>query len=240
MALEVEAASLDDQSLDLRGKYQSLVGKVEAVKRRMLDGKEPVVPPVLQMTVALLASLYERLGEKQKAYDELTFAMRLEKSKSETAALFAYRGSLFFPEERGVSDLEEAIRLDIRDTWPYLRLAKHYLDCRQFQRSLDVSNAGIARIGNARAKSELLELSAIVLAGLGMQHEVLERFKQAIETDPTNERAKYNLSVYQVAVERSVKYPEKHREFEWQRIPDEYFEQIERKERQKLMVHVYN
>jgi hypothetical protein len=98
-------------------------------------------------------------------------------------------------------------------------------------------------VRDERVKSELLEFSAISMAGLGYsREEVRLRFREAIEACSGNERARYNLQLFEARmdeIERQGRVAERC-QFNWRRIPEEYFETVERKERETVKVYQFN
>ena len=105
-AIEVESASIDENSPSAKEQYLKLVPLLKSSIHRMLHGEPHLIPPVLSMCAAMLADTYEKLDQMSDAEEALTFAMAID---GNSPNLYAARGRLRYPKEEGIKDLLVAI-----------------------------------------------------------------------------------------------------------------------------------
>ena len=240
IAVDAQRASITERGGEAVEKYRRLLPVLKVARAKLIAG-EPCPPQMYQMNLALSAELFSLVGEKERAFDEITEAIKLESGTQAVADLFAFRGKLTYPNPQGVDDLIKAINLNVSTSWPYLWVAKFLLEQHDFEHCLQVCEIGVRRVRDEEAKSKLLDLSAISMAGLRYaKDEVRQRFILAIETFPPNEEARENLQRYLAGmkqVEAQQKQAEAQHEtlsqppFSW-RIRDDYFESVEQRETQ--------
>jgi len=200
-AVEAKQAVIDEASPDALAQFASLVPVAQDVLDRMRDG-ETTLPLIVSMTTALLAHLAERSGDKEQAYKAMTTLIEAENNNP---ILYALRGNIFFPAERGVTDYLTAVRTGVKVAWPYLRLADYYLKQENHAESAKVCGQGLQLNGlpSKSTGSELFNMLAISKAGLGSpQWEIEELFQIAIKLDPNNERPARNLRTYHEALKK--------------------------------------
>jgi tetratricopeptide (TPR) repeat protein len=150
------------------------------------------------IAVLLLGFCQELLGNTQAAVNALTRGLQVD---PENPSLLGTRGILLYgASPQAVSDLELAMRNGAIEIWPFYFLAHHYLltgrfdDCRrQCERLLDMN-------GSPAVRSEVSEWMAIAQAELGFPAEMVRAsFEKAIRFDPSNERARHNLTAFAAA-----------------------------------------
>jgi tetratricopeptide (TPR) repeat protein len=239
-AIEAKSAVIDENSSDAKERFERLLPILQRAVDRMVAGEE-TLPPVKSMTFALLADICEKAGQKDKAYDAMSELIKLE---PDNPVLYALRGKLYFPEEKGILDYLMAINKGLRDAWPYIKLARHYLKNKKFDYALRVCEMALMHSMEPKIRRQLLDFLAIAMAGIGRHpREVQECFRIAIAANDKNERAKHNLAAYQEAVklaygdilsEELIEQPESQQPVvdrdDWDEPPEEYFTTIENKE----------
>jgi hypothetical protein len=117
--------------------------------------------------------------------------------------LLVTRGILLYGENpRAVHDFESAIQAGSAVICPYFFLAHLSLLGGQLERCRTLAERALEREGSDAIQSELAEWLAIAQSGLGYPAELVrESFDRAIRSDPTNERARRNLSAYEAAAQ---------------------------------------
>lgn len=146
--------------------------------------------------VLLLAFCHELIGNSQAAVETLSRGLRRDPYNSE---FLATRGLLLYgTSPSAINDLELAIASGAAGIWPYYCLAHHYLvngrleECRTLcERALNIS-------ASAAVLSEIAEWHANAQARLGFPPELVRSsYDKSIRFDPSNQRAKKNLSTFE-------------------------------------------
>jgi tetratricopeptide (TPR) repeat protein len=148
--------------------------------------------------LALLGFGNEFLGKTQVALDFYSQGLRVQPDND---ALLVARGMLLYgASPRAITDLELAIQYGSPLIWPSVFLAHHYLLSGNFEECRKLCERSLSISGSAAVKSEVSEWMAISLAELGFPAEMVQAsFDNAIRFDPSNERAKRNLAVFEAA-----------------------------------------
>jgi len=148
--------------------------------------------------ISLLGAGYEICGETQTAMDYYSKGLQLEPYND---ALLAARGILQYgTSPRALTDLEMAIRADSPLVWPYVLLAHHTLLIERFEECRKLCERALSMNGSPSVMSEVSEWMAIAQAHLGFPAEMVRAlFDNAIRLDPSNERAKRNLTAFEAA-----------------------------------------
>jgi tetratricopeptide (TPR) repeat protein len=149
-------------------------------------------------TLALLGFGYEFVGNLQAALELYSRGLQFEPDND---ALLVARGVLQYgTTPRAITDLETATRIRSPLVWPYVFLAHHNLVNRRFEESRKLCEQALGMNGSPAVMSEVSEWMAIAQAGLGFPVEMVRAsFDNAIRLDPSNERAKRNLAVFEAA-----------------------------------------
>ena len=148
--------------------------------------------------LALLGFGNEFLGKAQAALEFYSQGLQIE---PDSDALLVARGRLLYgTSARAVTDLELAIQYGSPLIWPYVFLAHHYLLSGNFAECRRLCEPALGMTGSAAVKSEVAEWMAISQAELGFPADMVQAsFDNAIRLDPSNERAKHNLAVFDAA-----------------------------------------
>lgn len=152
------------------------------------------------MAVTLLGCVYESVGDLQSAMEMYSRGLQLFPNND---ALLTARGILLYGTSPvAITDLEMALRNGSRLIWPLFFLAHHRLINRQYEDCRKLCERAISVGGSAAVVSEVLEWLAVAQAELGLPSEMVRAtFDSAIRSDPSNERAKRNLSAFNIASE---------------------------------------
>src|SRR5205807_9459524 len=93
-----------------------------------------------------------------------------------------------------------AIRNGATEIWPFCFLAHHYLLTGRFEECRKLCERVLGMNGSPAVMSEVSEWIAIAQAELGFPAEMVRAsFENAIRFDPSSERAKRNLAVFEAA-----------------------------------------
>lgn len=104
------------------------------------------------------------------------------------------------------ADFERAIELSSPWVWPYLLLAHHFLTNNRFDDCWSVCERAPRKPASRRAESEHCEFLAT--SGLGYPERIVRRaFENAVRVDPSNERARRNLQLFENAVAAHAPHP---------------------------------
>jgi tetratricopeptide (TPR) repeat protein len=149
---------------------------------------------------ALIGFCHEFSGDTQTAIDYLTRGLQAEPYND--ALLFARGALLYGSSPRAISDFELAITQGFPLIWPYFFLAHHYLINHRFEECRLMSERASRIQAPDSVKSELAEWLGISRSELDYPAEVVRAaFEQAIRLDPSNDRAKRNLAIFEEAVQ---------------------------------------
>ncbi len=101
-----------------------------------------------------------------------------------------------------LDDFELAIQQGSSLIWPYFYLAHHCVTTGQFDRCRVLCERGLEKDGPDSLKSEFAEWLAISQSELGFPPDIVRgSFERAIRFDPSNERARNNLSAFEAATQ---------------------------------------
>ena len=189
--------SSEAEAIDVFERLEPILG---STLDRIKQGEPDELGRLSHVTIlALLGFGNEFRGKTQAALAFYSQGLHIEPYND---ALLVARGRLLYgTSARAVTDLEMAIRCGSPLVWPYVFLAHHYLlggnleECRKLcERALSMSS------GSAAVMSEVSEWMAIAQAELGFPVDMVQAsFENAIRFDPSNERAKRNLAVFEAA-----------------------------------------
>jgi tetratricopeptide (TPR) repeat protein len=149
-------------------------------------------------TLSLLGAGYEFRGVTQSALEYYSRGLQVEPCND---ALLAARGVLLYgTSDRAITDLETAIGYGSPLIWPYVFLAHHHLVNGRFEECRKLCERALNMNGSAALMSEVAEWMAIAQAELGFPAGMVRAsFENAIRLDPSNERARRNLAVFEPA-----------------------------------------
>lgn len=154
---------------------------------------------VYSEAIWLLGLCHQHLGENQKAIDY--YSRGLHTDPCNIALLVARGAARYGASSLAVTDFELAIQYGSMDVSPYYFLAHHYLISRDFEKCRVMCDRASRMPGTDSLKSELAEWSAISKAELGFPPDLVRTaFEDAIRLDPSNDRARSNLAVFEEAV----------------------------------------
>jgi len=127
--------------------------------------------------------------------------MRFATRSPTNDVLLVTREILLYGENpRAVHDFESAIQAGSAVIWPHFFLAHLSPTGGQFERCRTLAERALKMEGSDAIRSQLAEWLAIAQSELGYPAELVrESFDRAIRLDPTNERARRNLSAYEAA-----------------------------------------
>lgn len=150
-------------------------------------------------TMALLGVCQEGLGNIQAAIDCYSHALQTE---PRDPSLLLARGVLLYGSSPGaITDLQLAIKYGCPVFLPYYLLAHHLLVSRRYQECFAVCDRASRKDAPPSIQSELAEWTAITQAELGIRPEIVRAsFENALRLDPSNDRARRNLVVFDAAV----------------------------------------
>ena len=171
-----------------------LISLLESALTKIERGDEGGVDlSTFAKTCRLLGSCHELMQEDQAALSCYSRGIAVDPTND---VLLVTRGILLYGESpRAVQDFESAIRSGSAVIWPYFFLAHHSLVGGQFERCRVLCERALEMDGSDAIKSELAEWLAIAQSELGYPAEVVrESFDRSIRFDPTNDRARRNLS----------------------------------------------
>jgi tetratricopeptide (TPR) repeat protein len=148
----------------------------------------------------LLGACHHLAGDSRKAVDYLTRGLQVNPQNAEL--LYARGILLYGSSPRAITDFELAIAQGFPRVWPYFFLTHHYLINHRFEECRLMSERASRIQAPDSVKSELAEWLAISRSELGYPAEVVRAaFEQAIRLDPSNDRAKRNLAIFEEAVQ---------------------------------------
>jgi tetratricopeptide (TPR) repeat protein len=176
-----------------------LIPILESTLNKVTESNEGVLDASTQsMTCALLGFCHEYLGQNQAALGYYSKGLVVAPSND---ALLVARGILLYGESpRAVADFELAIKYGSPMVWAYFFLAHHNLVSGLFEQCRSLCQRALELDGPDAMKSELAEWLAISQSELGFPVEIVkESFEASIRFDPTNERARRNLAVFESA-----------------------------------------
>jgi tetratricopeptide (TPR) repeat protein len=191
--------------------FRRLIPLLERTLERMTEQEDIGGAALVGMTLSLLASCHERLRDTRRAYEYYSRAIQRDPRND---ALLTARGQLGYGTgPQSATDFEQAVRLGSSLVWPYLYLAHYYLANNRFEEARTTCELGLQRKSSDRVRSELQEFLAISQAGLGYPEDVVRRaFESAIRTDPSNDRARRNLDMFESALATRAPRPK-----QWER-----------------------
>ena len=163
------------------------------------DNENGVDLPVYAMTIGLLGFLHEFLGDNQTAVQCYSRGLQLDPNND---ALLTARGILLYGSNPlAVVDFELASKRDCPVAWPYFYLAHHYLASGRFKECRAMCERAAHLPAPDSVRSELAEWKAISQAELGFPIALVRAsFEEALRRDPSNDRARRNLSLFEAAV----------------------------------------
>jgi len=181
----------------------------EALRHDYPDIKEPSV-------YIQLATLYDELGEKEKAQSVL--ADGLEKMPGNVRIL-ATRGVVLLadvsPEEAVAGYTEATAGLEERDTSYYLGLASIYSEGKRYNEALAAVDAGLAKYPD---EAPLFFHKASILEKDNRYEAAEQALQKVLELDPQNGNAwnflGYMLIDYDIDIGRGIRYVKKALQFE--------------------------
>jgi tetratricopeptide (TPR) repeat protein len=185
---------------DASAVYRRLIPVLErALKRVEDDNENGVDQTVYALTIGLLGFSYEFLGDNQKAIQYYSQGLQLDPND---VALLTARGILLYGSSPGaVADFELAVRNGCPVVWPYYYLAHDYLVSGRFEECRAMCERGAHVPAPDSVRSELAEWKAISQAHLGFPIDMVRTsFEDALRLDPSNDRARRNLSLLAAAV----------------------------------------
>jgi tetratricopeptide (TPR) repeat protein len=153
--------------------------------------------PELDENVAYtLGMCYERMGQRKAAVDTYTEALSRHPHNGE---LLVSRGLAVYESDQGAGLLDfaaAAAHYGVASIWPYLVLARHFLQTGVPGEALKMALSASRQPGPTHARADVYEAIGIALALLGQpQARVLETFDQALALDPTNDRIRRNRQI---------------------------------------------
>jgi len=171
-----------------------------ALARIEADDESGVDRLAYAMIIGLLAFTHEFLGENQAALRYYSLGLQVDPNNE---GLLAARGILLYgASPRAITDLELAIGLDCPRAWPYVFLAHHYLISGRFAECRAICERAARRPASDSVRSQLAEWQAICEAELGFPPEMVRaNFESSLRLDPSNDRARRNLTAYEAAVQ---------------------------------------
>jgi|GEM_PF-907384 len=148
-----------------------------------------LVPGVESFIVCLLGTCHERLGNRRQAED--LYAKALERKPNDHEIL-ALRGILLQPSnpQAALTDFAQAARAGSQSVWPHFFLAGHALLEGRYHDAWQLCNKALQLRGRTpQIEAQLHEWLGLAQAALGQPMEIIrDRFAQALELDPANER----------------------------------------------------
>jgi tetratricopeptide (TPR) repeat protein len=191
--------------------YRRLIPILERTLVRLDERADVDSPALIGMTLVLLASCHEHLGDTRRAYE---FYSRAIQRDPRNDVLLTARGQLAYDTTlQSAADFEQAVQLGSPLVWPYFFLAHYYLANNRLEDARSMCERGLHTQSSARVKSELQEFLAISQAGLGYPEDVVRRaFESAIRTEPSNDRARRNLERFEIALSSRAPRPQ-----DWER-----------------------
>ena len=180
--------------------FRELIGVVGAALRHLQEGDEGGADEsTSSMAYALLGFCHEFLGENQAALVAYSKGLAIS---PDNVALLIPRGILLYGDSPGaIEDFQLAVRDRPPVVWPYYFLAHHCLMTEQLDLCRLHCERGLEEAGSDATKSELAEWLAISQAELGFPDDLIRRtFGRSLRYDPSNERARRNLAMYEAAI----------------------------------------
>jgi tetratricopeptide (TPR) repeat protein len=182
--------------VEAQATYQRLIPIVNRTLARIRGDSEFDNQALLGMTLSLLALAHDRIGDTKSAVNYFSEAIRTDPTDD---ALLIARGLILYGNAgSAVSDFEEAVKLGSPVVWPYYFLAHHYLSNNRLEECRSMCERGLLKQAPDRAKSQLYDWLGISQAELNYPAPAVRAsFESAIRLDPTNERARENLSTFE-------------------------------------------
>jgi tetratricopeptide (TPR) repeat protein len=151
------------------------------------------------MILALLGVCHELLNETSAALESYSRGLQFDPLND---SLLILRGMLLYGStELAIKDFQVAIEYDSSVALPYYFLAHDSLSARRFEDCRIMCERAIKLRCSAAMQSELAEWLAIAQAELGFPaSSVRASFELAIHRDPTNDRARRNLRVFESTI----------------------------------------
>ncbi len=197
-AADTVISSIPSLSQDRQSRlYRQLIPLLESALQRMEGEAEGGVQrSTLSLTFALLGLCHQMLGERRLAERAYTRGLTADPTN---CGLLAARGMLLYGESsRAVTDLESAIQHGSPMISPYYILAHHSLLSGRFDRCRTLCERALEMQGSDAVKSELAEWLAIAQSELGYPADLIRgSFEHAIARDPSNDRARRNLAIFE-------------------------------------------
>lgn len=199
-AAEIELSSANASSASEAGNAAQRIGPIlkEALARSDKQEWKPGEHFPYVLIVMLLATCFRIQDEPDSANYYYSLGLQVEPYN---IALLTARGSLLYGDSpQAVADLELAVRRGSTQFLPFVLLAHHYLLTGNFDMCRKMCERALDLEGSPAVKSEVAEWLAVAQAELRFPAELVRAsFEGALQYDPTNERARRNLAVYESA-----------------------------------------
>jgi tetratricopeptide (TPR) repeat protein len=160
----------------------------------------------------------QRLGDQEDAIK--VYSEAIERNPSD-AQLLVSRGLALYETapRQALADFAGAVRASASTIWPYLLLARHYLQGGVPAQALRLAVMAEWQPGPAVARAEVYEIIAMAYAELGQPlQRVRENFDRAIALDPNNRRIQDNRDIAVAFYSQARSVRSKHRRH-WQEPP---------------------
>jgi tetratricopeptide (TPR) repeat protein len=200
--IEFKAIRLTPEAKSASG-FQRLIPILERTLTRIEEDEDGPDRSTFGATCALLGFCHELLGNLQAAIECYSRGLQLNPNND---GLLVARGILLYGSSpRAITDFELAVENRTPLILPYYCLAHHYLISRRFSECLAVYERAARMPAPDSVLSELAEWAAICQAESGFSAEaVRSSFDSSIRLDPSNERARRNLAVFEAALHPPV------------------------------------
>jgi tetratricopeptide (TPR) repeat protein len=176
-----------------------LIPVLERTLTRIEEGDESGVDRLsYAMAEGLLGFCHELVGEFQAAVESYSRCLQFFPGN---VGLRVARGILLYGSSpRAITDFELAIQNDSPVVWPFFFLAHHYLMSGRYEDCRAMCERASRMPASDAVKSELAEWAAISQAELGFPAEMVRgAFEHSIRLDPSNDRARRNLAIFEKA-----------------------------------------
>lgn len=180
--------------------YRHLIPVLErALSRIEIDAEDGIDESVHTLATGLLGFLHEFLGDNQTAVQYYSRGLRLSPTN---VILLTARGILLYGSgPRAIGDFELAANHGCPVVWPYFYLAHNDLVSGRFEECRVLSERAGQLPAPDSVRSELAEWKAISQAELDFPVDMVRAsFEEALRLDPSNDRARRNLSLFEAAV----------------------------------------
>ena len=179
--------------------YREIIPILESTLYKIERGDDGGVDRIsFAMACTLLGFCHEYLRESQAA---LRYYSKGLAANPLDVALLVARGNLLYGSSPGaIEDFQLAIRHKSPVIWPFYYLAHHNIVTGQFEECRRLCYRALEMNGSDTIKSELAEWLAISEAELGFPPDIVRgSFERSLRFDPSNERARRNLAIFEAA-----------------------------------------